>query len=173
LRPGNGLIRSMSRKNWDSIEGIVDVGPIVIAHCNNPAKKPMIAFLQKVLTGKIPALIPVTTFFGAYHILTKYLKVTRQDALLSLEETLNVDSPAFYEGITREEARTSLKLSSINNIESWDGYLINIGRQAGTHVIYTIDTKLEREGFKAVVPITVAELAAYHDWVEKIVKKRS
>ncbi|MEX2730127.1 MAG: hypothetical protein Q6353_022995 [Candidatus Sigynarchaeum springense] len=160
----------MSRKNWESIEGVIDVGPVVIAHCNNPAKASAVAFLQKVLVGKVRALLPVTAFLGAYHILTRYLKVTRHDAVLALEKTLAVDSPAFYETITREEAKNALTISSINKLESWDGYVINIAREFDTRILYSIDKKLEKDDFKVIIPIPEAELKLYHEWVKELVK---
>ncbi|MBN2150963.1 MAG: hypothetical protein JW839_05945 [Candidatus Lokiarchaeota archaeon] len=160
----------MSRKNWESIEGVIDVGPIVIAHCNNPVKSSMVTFLQNVLVGKIRALLPVTAFLGAYHVLTRYLRVARHDAVLALEKTLAVESPAFYETVTREEAKSALTISSINKLESWDGYVINIAREFGTRLIYSIDKKLEKDDFKVIIPIPDAELKLYHEWVKKLVK---
>ena len=164
-------MKNMSSTNWDYVEGVVDVGPIVISHCENPAKEAMTSFLGDVLSGKIPALIPVTAFLGAYHILTRYLKIRREDALLALEETLNIDSPAFYEGITRTEVKNALKIASINNIESWDGFLINLARSFNTRVIYTIDQRLERKGFKVILPISQEVLKQYHEWVAEITRK--
>ncbi|MEX2682650.1 MAG: hypothetical protein Q6373_013700 [Candidatus Sigynarchaeota archaeon] len=149
---------------------MIDVGPVVIAHCNNPAKASAVAFLQKVLVGKVRALLPVTAFLGAYHILTRYLKVTRHDAVLALEKTLAVDSPAFYETITREEAKNALTISSINKLESWDGYVINIAREFDTRILYSIDKKLEKDDFKVIIPIPEAELKLYHEWVKELVK---
>ena len=160
-------MRSMSNKNWDSVEGVVDVGPIVIAHCDNPAKEAMLEFLQKVLLGKIPALIPVTAFLGAYHVLTRYLKLPRQEAVLALEETLDVGGPAFYEGISRVEAKNALKIASISNLESWDGYVVNIAREFGTRIIYTIDKHLDKKGFQPVIPIPETLLQEYHEWVKQ------
>jgi len=161
-------MKNMLTKNWDYVEGVVDVGPIVVSHCENPAKEAMTNFLEAVLCGDIPAVIPVTAFLGAYHILTKYLKISRQDALIALEETLNVDSPAFYEGITRTETKNALKISSINNIESWDGFLLNIARSFNTKVVYTIDLRLNRKGFNVIIPIPQEILDQYHEWVARI-----
>ena len=54
-------------------------------------------------------LVPVTAILGACRILTKYLKIRREGALLALEEILNIDSPALYDGITRTQAKNALK----------------------------------------------------------------
>ena len=159
----------MSEKNWDSIEGIIDVGPIVVAHCDNPAKELMVEFIGNVLMGKIRALLPVSTFIGAYHILTRYLRVARHDAIVALKKTLSVDSPAYYEEISKGGAIEALQLASINNIQGWDGYLLNIGRIFGTRIIYTLDLQLDSvEGFSAVLPIAEDAIQNYHAWVQRI-----
>ena len=48
----------MLRGNLESISGVVDVGIIVIAHFNNPARLEALKFLRKVLKLEIRALIP-------------------------------------------------------------------------------------------------------------------
>ncbi len=61
----NGWIRIILKKNWDYAEGVIDVGIIVVAHCDNLAKLSMVHFLGKVFEGEIPAIIPVSICIGA------------------------------------------------------------------------------------------------------------
>ena len=74
----SGWIMTTLKKNWDCTEGIIDVGPIIVAHCDNSAKFSMIKFLGKVLEGEISAIIPVSSYLGAFHFLTRYLRITSE-----------------------------------------------------------------------------------------------
>ena len=51
------------------IEGIIDVGVLVLSHCENPAEIDMLSFLTKVLKKEIIAIIPYSTFLGSYHFI--------------------------------------------------------------------------------------------------------
>ena len=78
------------------IEGVVDVGIIVISHCENPAKEAALDFLEAVLTGERKCAIPVTAFIGAYHILTRYLRVRGKEAAKELIKTLSLEVEVPY-----------------------------------------------------------------------------
>ena len=60
-------------------EGVVDVGLIVIAHFENPAGTYARDFLRDVLGLRKKCIVPLTTYFGAYVIMTKYLKIDRKE----------------------------------------------------------------------------------------------
>ncbi|MHA1144803.1 MAG: type II toxin-antitoxin system VapC family toxin [Candidatus Helarchaeota archaeon] len=156
----------MQNESWGSVEGIVDVGPIVVAHCENPCKTQMIEFLADVLCGSRRVILPVSCFLGAYHVMTRYLRITKQDAMTALEKTLQLNSPAFYEEITRSSAIQAIKLAGVYNIQSWDGYLLNLAQSFGTRIIFTLDLSLGRaEGFSPVLPLSKKEIKKYHEWV--------
>ena len=55
----------------DRVEGVVDVGLIVISHFENPAKGVALEFLSDVLKWRKKCIIPVSTILGAYHVLTR------------------------------------------------------------------------------------------------------
>ena len=84
----------------DRIEGVVDVGLIVISHFEKPAKDVALEFLSDVLKWKKKCIIPTSTILGAYHILTRYLKVEKVSAYEAFTRTLKTRSPAFYEDIS-------------------------------------------------------------------------
>ncbi len=159
----------MSKKSWASIEGIVDVGPIVVAHCDNPCKDAMVEFLSGVFLGHPPAILPMSSILAAYHVLTRYLRVSRPDVLIALEKTLQIDSPAFFEEITRSQVLQALHFASINKVSSWDGFLLGIARQFGTRVIYSLDEQLDHvEGITVALPLPKEEIKKYHEWVRQI-----
>ncbi len=54
--------------------GIVEVGIIVLGHCENPAKEEAVDLTEKIFLGETGAKIPLSNFIGAYHIMTRYLK---------------------------------------------------------------------------------------------------
>ncbi len=158
----------MPEEKWESIEGIVDVGPIVVAHCDNPARGPMIDFLGHVLAGEIPALVPMNCLLGAYHVLTRDLRVPRRDVVLALQRTLQVDSPAFYEKVTRLTAIEAMTTAAIEKVAGWDGYLVSLAKQYGTRVIFSLDRQLGRvEGIDVILPIPEVQIEAYHKWLEE------
>jgi len=80
-------------------EGVVDVGLIVIAHFKNPAWTYARDFLKDVLGLRKRCTVPLSTYFGAYIIMTRYLKIDRKEVATALVTTLSIDSPAFYENI--------------------------------------------------------------------------
>jgi len=159
----------MSKKSWASFEGIVDVGPIVVAHCDNPCKDEMLEFLSNVFLGHPPALLPLSSILGAYHVLTRYLRVPRHDVLLALEKTLQIDTPAFFEEITRSEVLHALHFASVNKVSSWDGYLLSVAHRFGTRIIYSLDEQLDHvEGITVALPLPKEEIREYHAWVRQI-----
>ena len=157
---------NMQKRNWGSLEGIVDVGIVVIAHVTNPARDEAINFLKRVFVGEINAIIPTSAFLGGYHILTRYLKVPRLDAKQSLMATLKVNAPVFYEDIKIEHVMDSLEYAAVYNIESWDGYLISLAKDFDAHTIFTIDRDFRKiPGLLIINPISNNAMKAYHNWL--------
>jgi len=162
----------MQRENLESISGIVDVGIIVISHFENPARLEALVFLKKVLKREIKALIPVTTFLGAYYIMINCLRLPRKEVKDSLIRTLEVKSPAFYEDVSVEDAILAIDYACIYNIESWDGYLVSLAKRFGCNVIYSIDKKLSRaEGIVVINPISEEKMKKYHEFIKKFTRK--
>ena len=120
--------------------GIVDVGPIVLSHCENPAKNEAINFLEKVFLGEVNAKIPVSCFIGAYHVMTRYLRVRRKAAAEELLKTLELRSPVFIQDLKTDHAMTALRNAEKYRIEAWDGYLVALADSLGASIIYTIDS---------------------------------
>ncbi|WP_456397059.1 hypothetical protein [Desulfurobacterium sp.] len=105
------------------VEGVVDVGIIVIAHFENPAKDYALEFLKDILLWRKRCLIPVTAFLGAYHILTNYLGVEGVSACEALKKTFETKSPALYTNISFELAVEALTNAMGYRIDSWGGSL--------------------------------------------------
>ncbi len=105
-------------------DGIVDVGLVVLSHFSNPAKTEALNFLTKVFMQEIKAVIPTTTFLGAYHVMTSYLRLPRPEIAKILSKTLSLDSEAFYENVRKEDVREGLNYSLAYSIESWDSFLL-------------------------------------------------
>jgi len=161
----------MSEENLESISGVIDVGIIVIAHFDNPAKIDALTFLKKVLRQEIKAIIPVTAFIGAYNIMVNYLGISRKSAKDALIETLRTKSQALYQDVDIEDAIEALDLASIYNVDSWDGYLVALTRRYSCNVIYSIDRKLLRvEGITVVNPIPDEKMRQYHEYIKSLMK---
>ena len=166
LNQTNGWIENMRRENWGSVEGIVDVGPVVVAHCDNPIKHKMVEFIADILSGERRAIVPISCFLGAYHVLTRYLRITRQDAARALEATLEIDSPAYHEEISRARAIQAIRFASIYNTQIWDGYLLGLAQTFGTRIIFTLDQNIGKvEGFSVVLPLPESDIREYHEWI--------
>jgi len=152
--------------------GVVDVGLIVLSHCENPAKEEALSFLEKVLLGEINAKIPVSNFIGAYHILTRYLRVKRELVERELLKTLELRHPSFIPDLTVDHAVAAIKVATKFKIEGWDGYLVSLADALGASIIYTIDQRLTRvKHLSIVIPISKDTLRKYHKWLKEELKR--
>jgi predicted nucleic acid-binding protein len=163
------VVFSRIQPEKDRVEGVVDVGLIVIAHFENPAKNHALEFLRNVLLWKKRCLIPVTAFLGAYHILTNYLGVEKVSACEALKKTLETRSPALYTDMNVDLAMESLTNAMGYRIESWDGYIVAIAKSNSAPIIYTIDKKMKRrvKDLHAVNPIPEDVFREYNEWLNK------
>ncbi len=166
----------MFETNWDfnrKIDGIIDTGILVIAHFNNPLQEEMIELLGEVLSGKINALIPLSTVIGSYHILTSYLKVAKLEAKKALQKTLETRSDNFFPFMDITTVHESLDISAVYGVESWDGYLIGLANLFKTRNIYTIDKKLKKvPTINVILPIEETKLKEYHEFLEATIFKK-
>jgi predicted nucleic acid-binding protein len=155
------------------IEGVVDVGLIVISHFENPAKNYALEFLKNVLLWKKKCLIPVSAFLGAYHILTNYLRVNRIAAYEVLKKTLETKSPAFYTDVNAELAVEALTNAMGYRIESWDGYVVAVAKAYSAPIIYTIDGEMGRKvkDLHVINPIPEDVFREYNEWLEKNINR--
>lgn len=152
-----------------AVEGIVDVGIIVIAHFENPAQVSALKFLRRVLEVKSKCILPVSTFLGAYHIMTRYIGVEPIAAANTLNKTLETRSPALYGDIPIDVAIDALTYATMYSIESWDGYMIALAKAVNAPIIYSIDRDLAKgeTGIKIVNPIPEKEFKAYNEWLRR------
>ncbi|KXA90872.1 hypothetical protein AKJ57_03425 [candidate division MSBL1 archaeon SCGC-AAA259A05] len=153
--------------------GILDVGIIAIAHFENPAQGEAFGFLSRILREGERCLIPLTTFLGAYHVMTEYLGVRRTQAERALRKTLETRSRNFYGDVAREYVLDALSCASDYKIESWDGYLISLAQKFEAPVIYTVDEEIdsEIETVEAVNPIRPEVYSEYKEWLRERLEK--
>jgi len=156
------------------IEGIIDVGIVVIAHFENPARIHAFDFLKSVLLWKKKCLIPTSATMGAYHVMTEYLGVDRSSACKALKKTLETKSPAFYADISVDMAINALENALAYKIESWDGYIVSLAKNHRATVIYSIDGKLAKrvKDVEVINPIPGDVMSEYHEYVAEIIKTR-
>jgi len=150
-------------------EALVDVGIIVLAHFRNPARKYAAQLLLDALTLKKRILIPVSTYLGAYVIMTRYLKLRSDRVAKALLKTLSVESPAFYGGLPKAVTEKAVALASELNISSWDGYLIELAKELGINKIYTIDEELTKKvrDIEIENPIPRNVMEEYHQYIQE------
>ncbi|MGB7001408.1 MAG: hypothetical protein WBE22_05270 [Halobacteriota archaeon] len=152
------------------IEGIIDVGIVVLAHFENPARIHAFNFLKPILLWKRKCLIPTSATMGAYHIMTEYLGVDRFSACKALTKTLETKSPAFYEDISVDMVTDALEYALAYKIESWDGYIVSLAKNHGAVIIYSIDGELAKrvKDVEVINPIPGDVMRKYHDFVAEI-----
>jgi len=150
-------------------EALVDVGIIVLAHFRNPARKYAAQLLLDALTLKKRILIPVSTYLGAYIIMTKYLKLRSANAAKALLKTLSVESPAFYGILPKAVAEKAIALASELDISSWDCYLVELAKELGINKIYTIDEELAKRVKDVEIenPIPRNVMKEYHQYIRE------
>lgn len=151
------------------VEGVIDTGIVVIAHFDNPAREVAFEFFREVLVWRRRCLVPVSTFIGAYHIMTSYLGVDGVSACKALTKTLETRSPAFYEDISVDAAIDSLTYALAYRVESWDGYLVYLAKKHGASIIYSVDQELARKVREVAVvnPIPIDVFEKYNEWLKQ------
>lgn len=153
-------------------EATVDVGIVVLAHFKNPARRYAAQLLLDALTLKRRILIPVSTYLGAYVIMTRYLKLRRDRVAKALLRTLSLESPAFYEKLNKTAAEKALASASELNLSSWGCYLIELAKELEINKIYTIDEELKKKvkDIEIENPIPQNVIREYHQYIkEKII----
>ncbi len=153
-------------------EGVVDVGLLIVAHFPNPAQEEALQFLRKVLLREIRAVIPLSAFLGAYHIMTRYLNLQPPDIISELSHTLSVSPAALYEHIRQEDVIQALLYASSWRIQSWDGFVLALAARLGTRTVFSIDRELHRRApdFTVVCPLKEETLQAYHQFLKELEK---
>ncbi len=156
-------------------EALVDVGIIVLAHFKNPARKHAAQLLLDALTLKKHILVPVSTYLDAYIIMTRYLKLRSDCVAKALLKTLSIESPAFYENLSKVVIEKALASASTLNISSWDGYLIEVVKELGINKIYTIDEELKRKIKDVEIenPIPQDIMREYHQYIKEKYRSKS
>lgn len=162
------------KSDYNEIKGIIDVGIIVVSHFKNPIMRDMIDFLKPILNWEKKVIIPNTTFLGAFHILTSYLRVSKVDAKKVLLNTFSIESPCFINDVSKNVISEALEQAVGYNVESWDGYLVSLGKVFNTDIIYTVDMQLKKvKEMHIINPNSEEKMKEYHNWlVEKMKKKK-
>jgi len=162
----------MQEGSLASPEGVLDVSIIAVAHFDNPLRPLATELLREALSLRKRCIMPLSTFLGAYHVLTRYLRVNRGMASKALRETLTVRSPAFYCDIPIDLAVDSLDYAATYDVESWDGYLVGLAINLNAKVIYTLDEKLRKVREITVTnPFPVDIVKKYHRWLDEKLKE--
>ncbi|NHW44176.1 MAG: hypothetical protein HA491_00280 [Candidatus Verstraetearchaeota archaeon] len=153
-------------------EGVVDVSIIVVSLFRNPLEEEAVKFLRDVLSRRTKAAIPVTSVLGAFHVATRYLKLPVASVEEKLVKMLETKSPAFYSRASLE-AISAIKYATLFRVESWDGYIIELARSLGNHIVYTLDRELERiKDIVVVNPFPENLVKEYHEYIESRIKRR-
>ncbi len=149
------------------IEGIADTSIIIPVCFKNPLKKSATEFIAKILTLKRRIIIPIPAILGAYHIVTRYLRVSRFDVRKILVEMLQTESPALYPKINVDMAVDSLEMAAIYNIESWDSYLVALAKSLGAKTIFTLDKEMEKVAeVRIETPFHQQLIEEYHKYIK-------
>ena len=153
-------------------EGIVDVGIVVVALFDDPLKAEAVRFLADVLRFRRRIAIPVTAVIGAYHVATRYLKLPQVEVKRVLTGMLSTKSPAPYPHVSPDVAVQALEYATYYNVESWDGYIIELAKRLGNSIIYTLDEELGKVGGVVVVTPFPRELVnQYHEYMKNLLAR--
>lgn len=162
---------SMRERNSVSPEGVLDVGILVPLSFENPLKDASIKLISDSVTQRKPAVIPLTTVLGAYHIAIRYLRVPRMAAKNVYKGILRTGSPALHQETPLRVVSDALDYATAYDVESWDGYLIALCRSLGSTVIYSLDEKLAKVREVTVVnPFPRSTVAEYHDFIQEHIR---
>ncbi len=155
-----------------SVNGVVDVSIIVPVCFDNPLRNYAVEFLAKVLRLEEKALVPTTTILGAYHIVTRYLRVPRRLVKKILTGLVETRSPALYPQVSVREVVEALDIASSYRVESWDAYLVALARKYNARYIYTLDRRLKTIPEIVVKNPFPGELTRqYHEYVRELLEE--
>ncbi len=162
----------MLKENLVYSSGVVDVSIVVPVCFENPLRRYAVEFLSYTLMSEKQILVPITAILGAYHIATRYLKVSRKAVKTILTGILETHSPSLYPRIDIDTAVNALDVATIYNIESWDGYLVALAISLGLKTIYTLDKELKKiKEINVVNPFPKETVREYHKYIVEILKK--
>lgn len=154
-------------------DGIVDVSIIVVSLFRNPLEEEAVKFLTDVLLRKRRAAIPITAVLGAFHIATRYLKLPMVSVKEKLVKMLETESPAFYPHVSLRDAINAIEYAVLYEIHSWDGHTIELAKNIGNNIVYTLDRELERvKDIVVVNPFPKDLVKRYHDYIERRLKTK-
>ncbi|MEM2926644.1 MAG: PIN domain-containing protein [Candidatus Bathyarchaeia archaeon] len=176
MKAGTNILIGNTHSAKLGFEAAVDVGIIVLAHFRNPARRHAAQILLDALTLKKRILIPISTYLGAYIIMTRYLKLRSSNVARALLKTLSLESPAFYGNLPKAVAEKALASASTLSISSWDSYLIELAKELGISKIYTVDEELKKKikDMEIENPIPQNIMEEYYNYIqENILAKES
>ena len=125
----------MGPEETRALEGVLDTGPVVLAHFQNPAQRPALALVSDSLSLKRRVLLPVTAVIGAYHIMSEYIGVEKVEAQRALGMTLDTLSPNLYPDVEPDVAKDALAFAVGYGVESWDGYVVALAKVLGAPIV--------------------------------------
>jgi len=169
LKERTGILTGNTPSVKLGLEGIFDVGIVVMAHFRNPARRYAAQILLEALTLKRYDIVPLSAYLGAYVIMTRYLRLRRDRVTRALLETLSLESPAFYENIPKAVAEKAIEAASDLSISSWDGYLIELAKALKIARIYSLDEDLagKVKEVEVINPIPENVMKEYHKFLEE------
>jgi predicted nucleic acid-binding protein len=154
-------------------DGVLDASVIVPACFENPLKVHSIEFISEVMLQKRRVALPIPAVMGAYHIATRYLRVSKIDVKKVMEGILRSGSPALYPYIAPGIAADCLDYAIVYDIESWDGYIISLARSMGSTIIYSLDEELSNvKEITIVNPFPQDKVKQYRDFLERGFRER-
>jgi predicted nucleic acid-binding protein len=152
-----------------SFEGVADVSIIIPICFDNPLKEEALELISDALTLRRRIILPVTATVGAYHVATRYLRISKLSVKKILEGLLMSRSPALYPYVSPELVIDALDYSTVYSVESWDGYLIALARSLGIRIIYSLDEELLKIKDIAVInPFPKEKVEEYHHYIEHV-----
>ncbi len=156
-----------------SVDGVLDVSVLVPACFENPLLGESTDFVSEVLLRRRKAVLPVSAVIGAYHVVTKYLGVSRLSAKSVLGGILETGSSALHPELTPRLASDALDYAASYGVESWDGYLFSLARSLGAPLLYSLDEELKKVKEVSVVnPFSPAKTQEYHSFLASAARKR-
>jgi predicted nucleic acid-binding protein len=111
----------------------------------------------------------VSTYLGAYIIMTKYLKRRSDDVAKALLKTVSFESPAFYGNLPKAIVEKAIATTSELSISLWDSYLVELAKELRIDKIYTIDEEMARKvkDLRIENPILTNVMKEYHQYIRE------
>jgi predicted nucleic acid-binding protein len=143
-----------------------DVGVIALSHADTPVSDEPLRRVRQSIRGEIDAVVPYTAVVGAHHIMTEVYNIPAKEASALLTNFTDSRRIDWYASTT--PAVEGLKTAARHGIEGWDGYYVEVARQAGADRILMTDDDFRKTDLDVEILLSDEEFTELNEYIRSL-----